>query len=492
MTARLILYNPWSNAAGKKILPMSLLALAAVLEHKYQFTIVDGNCEPDPLSTIRNLLDDGVRVLAVTVMPGPQLSVAVPHCRALKKAYPDLTVIWGGYFPTQHAATCLEPGAVDFVVRGHGEQVLADLLAALTQDTDPRAISGLVFRGEHGVIVQNPAALVPHPDSLPDYPYDSIDVAQYVRSTFLGSRTLPYHSSYGCPFSCSFCAVPDMAGHRWLPQGAGRVADAVRTYVERWGANAVEFYDNNFFAAEARTAEFAGRILPLQIAWWGEGRIDTLLRYPDRTWRLLRSAGLKMVFMGAEAGSQEALRRMDKGGTLTPDQTLEIAARMKAHGIVPEFSFIVGSPPDPEGDAHRTIAFIRRLKQVNPLSEIILYRYTPEPVGGDLLESAHAAGFRFPATLDEWVSRPWLEFAQRRGSQLPWLSVRLSRHVRNFERVLNAYYPTSTDARLGAPRRALLRAASAWRYHAGIYAFPFELRALEKLVPYRRPETSGF
>ena len=35
------------------------------------------------------------------------------------------------------------------------------------------------------------------------------------------------------------------------------------------------------------------------------------------------------------------------------------------------------------------------------------------------------------------------------------------------KRVLNAYYPTVTDTRMTPARRRLLRAASAWRYHAG-------------------------
>ena len=45
----------------------------------------------------------------------------------------------------------------------------------------------------------------------------------------------------------------------------------------------------------------------------------------------------------------------------------------------------------------------------------------------------------------------------RRGDGIPWIDARrLRRRVRNFERVLNAYYPTVTDTRLTrlAPRRA--------------------------------------
>lgn len=500
MKPKIVMYNPKSNASGKKILPMSLLALGALLEDKYEYALVDGNVERDPstgsghgpLAALRARVRDGANLLAVTVMPGPQLSQAVPLCRALKDEFPNLTIVWGGYFPTQHGETCLKSPFVDFAVRGHGEVVFLNLLSALDSGTDYRGITGLSYRDETGRIVQNPLAPIPHPEQLPAFPYHRLDVPQYVRPTFLGSRTLPHHSSYGCPFFCNFCAVVNMVNGRWLPQSAARVAEVARQYVAQWGVNAIEFYDNNFFTHEARTAEFAERVQPLGLRWWGEARIDTLLKYSDRTWRLMRDAGLAMVFMGAESGSMETLKRMDKGGSMSPDKTLEIAVKMKAYGIVPEFSFVMGNPPDPEGDVLNTIAFIRRVKRIAPASEIIMYNYTPVPLAGDLYDAAQADGFRFPETLDEWVSPEWLDFSQRYSSQMPWLREPLRRHIRNFERVLNAYYPTSTDTRLRGAWRAVLRGASAWRYHAGLYSFPLELSALQRLIRYQRPETSGF
>jgi radical SAM superfamily enzyme YgiQ (UPF0313 family) len=199
-----------------------------------------------------------------------------------------------------------------------------------------------------------------------------------------------------------------------------------------------------------------------------------------------------MVFMGAESGSLETLKRMDKGGTMSPDKTLEMARTMKEYGIVPEFSFVLGNPPDPEDDVRQTIEFIRRVKRVNPRSEIIMYNYTPVPLAGDLYDAAQAEGFRFPETLDEWISESWQQFSQRYSDVMPWLNPVVRRWVRDFERVLNAYYPTSTDAHLTGAWRAVLRGASAWRYRARIYDFPLELRALQKLVHYQRPETSGF
>jgi anaerobic magnesium-protoporphyrin IX monomethyl ester cyclase len=169
-----------------------------------------------------------------------------------------------------------------------------------------------------------------------------------------------------------------------------------------------------------------------------------------------------------------------------------MAQRMKEWGIVPEFSFVVGNPPQPEADVRETLAFIREVKRANPSAEIVIYLYTPVPLGGDLYDEARAEGFAFPESLDEWVSPAWSEFSQRRSGALPWLGQSLREQIRDFERVLNAYYPTSTDARLRGSWRWLLRTASAWRYHSGFYRFPLELRALQRLMSYQRPETSGF
>jgi len=377
-------------------------------------------------------------------------------------------------------------------VRGHGEHVFRSLLDALHRGDDPRGLTGLAYRDDTGDPVSSSLAPIPNPNELPDFPYHRVDPVRYIRRTFLGDRTLPHHSSYGCPFRCNFCAVVNLVDGRWLPQSAERTAAVARRLVERWNVDAVEFYDNNFFVHEARTVEFAERVQDLAIAWWGEARIDTLLKYSDQSWRLMRDSGLRMVFLGAESGSDEALARMNKGGTASTEKTVELAARMADYGVVPELSFMLGNPPDPETDARQTIEFIRRVKVVNPAAEIILYLYTPVPLAGELYDEAKAQGFRFPETLEEWTDPSWVEFTQRRSSHMPWVQDPLRRRIHDFERVLNAYYPTTTDVRLTGLRRVALRALSGWRYKLRLYRFPLELQLAQRLFAYQRPETSGF
>ncbi len=308
----------------------------------------------------------------------------------------------------------------------------------------------------------------------------------------MGSRTLVHHSSYGCPFMCNFCAVVHKTNGRYSAQSAQRTAAVVDNLVMTYGANAILFFDNNFFVQESRIAEFSERIARLNIGWWGYGRADTMLKFDDATWAAMQNSGLKMVFMGAESGDDEMLRRMNKGGKQSAETVLAVAEKMARFGIVPEMSFLVGNPPNPEHDADITIRFIRRLKRVNPATEIVLYMYSPVPVQGDLLDDATAAGFTYPESLDVWTRAAWEEFAQHRSSKLPWLNDRLRKKVRNFQRVLHATYPTVTDPKLKSIARFALRAAGAWRYNTEFYSFPIELRLVNKIFPYNRPEVTGF
>ncbi|MCK5379270.1 MAG: cobalamin-dependent protein [Acidobacteria bacterium] len=472
---------------------MSLLAIEAALEGRWPTVIVDGNLVEDALETLEPAIGgDGTgTVLAVTVMPGPQLEHATPLCRELKQRYPGLTIVWGGYFPSQHWEAGLKDPAIDFIVRGHGEAVFASLLEHLESGSPGlESIAGLAWK-DQGRPRSNARPPVPHPAKLPEWNFESVDIGRYLRPTFLGSKTIGLHSSYGCPYFCAFCAVVTMVEGRWMAWSAERTAEAVRRLHRDWGADAIEFNDNNFFVDQKRVVEFSQRIQDLGIRWWGEGRIDTMMAFEDTTWREMRDSGLKMVFLGAESGSKDTLKLMDKGGSVSPEMTLDMVRRMREWDIVPELSFVLGNPPDAEADALNTMEFIRTVKAANPAAEIILYLYTPVPLAGALFDQVRASGFAFPETLDQWISGDWLDFAQRR-SDLPWVGQKLQRRIKNFERVLNAYYPTTTLTSLTGSRRLLLRAASAWRYHLRCNALPLELAALHRLLHYRRPESSGF
>jgi anaerobic magnesium-protoporphyrin IX monomethyl ester cyclase len=512
--AMIVLYNPISTTPGKQPLPLSLMALAAVLEQPsldaggpFAWALVDGNVVPDPAAEIIARLSDVPRsigpMLAVSVMPGPQLTQAVAVCARVKHALPHVPIVWGGYFPTQHAETVLRATYVDFVIRSQGELALLQLLKVLRSGGLLNSVGGLSWKTGRATasaaappeIVNNPVQPLVHLDDLPELPYHRVPMERYIHKNYLGDRTLAHNSSFGCPFACSFCAVVAMSNRRWLAQSPARMERVMRHVVTTYAVDAIQMHDMDFFINEARTAEFAERIAGLGLRWWALGRADTLMQYSDATWDKMARSGLKMVFSGAESGTDAALAQMNKGGKASAALTLEFAARLGRHGIVPELSFVLGCPPDPEKDVDSTFDFIRRVKRINPATEIVLYTYTPVPLDGSLYTEAKRLGFAFPETLEQWATPAWEQLSMRRGDNIPWMdrsTGNIRRRVRDFERVVNAFYPTVTDLRLTGWRRAALKAAGGLRYGLKWYGAPYELRALNRLFQYQRPETTGF
>ena len=173
------------------------------------------------------------------------------------------------------------------------------------------------------------------------------------------------------------------------------------------------------------------------------------MQYSDATWEAMARSGLKMVFSGAESGTDAALARMNKGGKSSAALTLELA---RAHAQLRHRPRVLVRARLPAGSRARTsrttFDFIRRIKQINPATEIVLYTYTPVPLDGSLYTEAKRLGFAFPETLEEWASPEWEQLSMRRGDDIPWMdrsTGSIRRRVRNFERVVNAFYPTVTD-----------------------------------------------
>jgi anaerobic magnesium-protoporphyrin IX monomethyl ester cyclase len=491
----IILLHPRSTRPKNRRFPLSVLALAAVLEGREEYAIVDGNIESDTFATLDGLVrDHPVEMLAVSVMPGPQMVAAMQLSREFRACYPKIPIVWGGYFPSLYPDAALNTMYVDVVVRGQGEDTFLELLRALREGgpegaRDLRSIPGVSYKDQFGLYVHTKDRAIQSPGEYPWMPYHRLREAhKYIARTFLGDRTAVHHASYGCPFRCKFCGVTGVSGGRQKSERPERTAAVLQQLQRDYAIDAVQFYDNNFFLREDDTAELAARITPLKLHWWCEGRIDILLRYSDETLRALRRSGCTMIFLGAESGSDKVLAEMDK--QLTSAQTLELAARIRQFDIVPEFSFVIGNPREPERDIHDSMRFIRRIKTLNPQAEIIIQHYTPTP-HPDGMYGGIDNQVEFPKSPEEWASERWYNFTVRRDPALPWLPRKTKRLIDAFETVMNCRWPTVQDAHMSRWARAALVALSSWRYALDIYGRPYELEAAQKLLALRKPKVES-
>jgi anaerobic magnesium-protoporphyrin IX monomethyl ester cyclase len=497
---KVILFNP-KSARAKHRIPNSILQVGASIHGLYDYILVDGNLELDPWVTIKKHLDTGtVKYFGTTVMPGPQLKQAIPYVKRVRELYPTVINIWGGYFPSNQYKSVINSGYVDFIINGPGDEAFPNLLNALESGKPYNTLQNLIFKKDNEII-KTPLAPLMDQDKLPQLPYESLDkfypVSGYLGKTFLGSRTTSYHSSMGCPFTCSFCAVVPLYNARWKGKSATNIYHDIKYLIDKHGANAIEFHDNNFFVSEKRTVEFAKLIKNEKINWWGEGRIDTIDKYSDESLAMMREAGCRMIFFGAETSNDELLKKMDKGGTQTTAQIKSFAARMKKFDIIPEYSFVLGFPAEtPEKvmqQIDRDIAYIKEIKEINPLTEIIIYVYSPVATeGSELYKQVTASGFKFPEILDDWLNPAWQNFDLRKNPLTPWLTAPMVDKILGFEAVLNAQYPTVSDFRLTPLKRAVMHAISKFRYRKNIFKFPYEIKVLQRLWKYRQPEIEGF
>ena len=486
------LVNPRSTKWRYRI-PISVLSIGASLEGIYPYEIVDGNLDPNVMESLHRLISEkAVQYVGLSVMPGPQLRQSILISKSIKESFPSVKIIWGGYFPTLHPTVTLDAPYVDFVIRDQGDFSFRNLIDALETGGDASVIQGLSYKNP--AIQHSKKQDLIDPNVVPPLPYSKIDLRRYIGKTYLGTRTINYHSSVGCPFLCGFCAVAAVYKARWIGLEPNRIVKDLLWFQERYLINAVEFHDNNFFTSEKRTFEFAQGMVGRNISWWGEGRPDTLLQYEDATWRVMRDSGCKMIFFGAESSSQAALDLMNKGGTQTPDTVLALVEKMKHYGIVPELSFVLGSPTTTiEQDLARDFEYILTVKRLNPESEIILYVYSPVHFqDSELFSASKDHGFQFPETLDDWLLPQWQFHDLRKNPVTPWLTPEIIRSIKNFERVLNGRYPTNSDLKLTKVQRRILSFLASWRYKIKFYRAPYELAALQRLFRYRQPEIEGF
>ena len=493
MRSRVILVNPRMCRPHSVRLPLSLLSLGAVLENRYEYQIVDGNLDPNPVATILAALNDsGAAFVGMTVMPGPQVAPAIEIASAIRAAQPETPIAWGGYFPTLYPDAAINAPYVDYVIRGQGEETMLELLERQRDKGALSGIAGLTWRDRER-IVHNSGRKFRPPAEYPPLPYERAgDVDRYLRPSFLGTRTAVHQAAIGCRYHCTFCGVVSMFNGYTALEPAQRLEQTLLILRDRYGANAIQFYDHNFFDSEQASLPAIEVLASMQMPWWCYARADTLARFSASTWELLRKSRFTMAYIGAETASQEVLKRMRKGSRV--EHTIEVARRCREYGVIPEFSFVLGGPEDPEGEIENTFQFIRRIKQVHPECEVILYFYSPTPQRDPrsvlpILGSYGPNGPSLPATPEEWTEPNWINYVCHQDA--PWLSERMKQRVKDFAKVLACRFPTVQDYSTPGWRKTLLRGLASWRYATRIYGNAWELDAVRKFVPLRQPQSES-
>ncbi|MHB8907724.1 MAG: B12-binding domain-containing radical SAM protein [Syntrophales bacterium] len=275
--------------------PFSLEVIAAPLG-AHEVLIADLKCEDDEY--LWNELDrfqpQVVGFTAVTCEANTVLRLA-----AEIKSRTRAVIAVGGNHATLDPAFFNRP-EVDYVVAGLGKRSFAELVNRLAADRSGEGIPGIAKTSPEKPLTL-PPRLYGQGDLMEEHP-PRYDLVEKWRSSYvierLGLRMGFVATAEGCTHRCSFCAIPEMTGRRYLTHSAESV---VRDIGLLGDIPFIRMVDANSFGDPRASEELCDAIVAAGIKkrFFGDIRVDTVVRHRPllKKWQ---SAGLYAVVVGFE------------------------------------------------------------------------------------------------------------------------------------------------------------------------------------------------
>ena len=302
----------------------------------------------------------------------------------------------GGHFPSLSYEETLEIiPELDSVVRFEGEQTLVELVDAVSTGRDWHEIPGLAYLREAQAVTTPARRLVEDLDRLP-YPERN-----YEPDTVLGRSIMPILASRGCARTCSFCSI-----HTFYRAAPGKIvrtrkpAEVVREMRmlhEERGITIFLFQDDDFplFGPVWRrwAQEFVDELhrheLPGKVIWKMNCRADVVER---ELFLQMRDAGLYLVYMGLESGSEEGLKTLHK--QMTVEQNLRAVDTLKSIGLMWEYGFMLLDPSSTFETVRENLTFLRRIVGDGclPVTFCRMLPYDGTPIKDELVRTGRLRG----------------------------------------------------------------------------------------------------
>jgi len=354
--------------------PQSLGYLATSLRmHGKEVDILDAAKDNIPPQVVAEIVKKKKYDVVGFYVLSPLLTSVKIYSEEIKKICPDTVIVVGGPHPTfepEHTLTFLDK--VDFACKGDGEETLPFIL-----DKSPEEIPNLVWRKngeirinrEHTVDINKypmPAWDIIKPDTYPPAPIGIFSEAKKIAQII---------TTRGCPYPCSFCGVPLIAGKIIRTRRYENILSEIDMLISKYGIEEIDIIDDNLtiaprkwligFLNELVKAKFPAKFtLPSGI------RVDLV---NEEILDLMKRAGFSYFALGIESANQKTLDIMEKKLKVeTVVKKLEIISK---YGFYVQGNFILGYPTEDLKDNLRTIKFARSL----PIQKAGFFIFNPFP-----------------------------------------------------------------------------------------------------------------
>ncbi|OGW25229.1 MAG: magnesium-protoporphyrin IX monomethyl ester oxidative cyclase [Nitrospirae bacterium GWC2_42_7] len=233
---------------------------------------------------------------------------------------------------------------VDYVVCGEGENVIVDLMNALSQGADISKVKGIAYREGEKVEVTLPGGFIKDLDSLPTA-WDLIDWPIYTYRPVEDSRLAVVSSSRGCTQQCTFCSQQLFWQRSWRGRTAENFVGELEYLRNTYGVNIVMISDETPTLDRRRWEKILDLLIERKVGTkiLMETRVDDIIRDEDIMWKY-KKANIDHIYVGVEATTQETLDIFKKD--IKVEQSKKALDLINSYNIVSETSFVLGMPDD--------------------------------------------------------------------------------------------------------------------------------------------------
>ena len=318
-------------------------------------------------STIERLLQEiEPDVVGLSVMTF-QRATALGLARFVRRLRPTARIVVGGYDPSLAACAYESCPAVDFIVRGEGEQTLCELLRALERGDGVDRIRGLSYRTSSGF---------GHNEDRPIMSLASAGLRLPNRAarvlggyTLLGRTVDVVETSRGFTYDCSFCSINEMRGRNFHPYPIERVLADISD-ARAHGAESIFLVDDNITLDAPRFERLCQAIIDAgfdDLDYIVQAMTAPIAQHGARLAPLMRRAGFRYVFLGIENIVDEDLgflraraKNRRRGARDAGNASIEAVRHLHAHGMFVVGGLIVGNPDDTRESIETNLEFAQR------------------------------------------------------------------------------------------------------------------------------------
>ena len=265
-------------------------------------------------------------------------------------------IVTGEPFLTYNNNVTYENPFLDYVIMGEAEYVLRDIL----EGEDNSNIMGICYTDDNMQAAKN--EIRPFIENLDNLPYPA-------RHLMKDNKTAVIEVSRGCPYHCFFCLATIKNGTAFRVRTTESIINEIKDCIEKYGTKHFYFKADNFNFDKNWVIELCEKIINsgLKFDWYCD---LTPKDIDNNIANLMKQSGCSLCRIGAESGSNEILKKLDKD--ITKESIKETVNILKKHKIKTLSMFMFGLPWEDEKTAEETTKFALELNSDDTIFNIAI------------------------------------------------------------------------------------------------------------------------